>query len=590
LKYAILIAAIILIRLPFLNQAVTGDDVYYLASAQHAQIDPLHPNHTLYDLQGKDVDFRGYPHPPLNAWVLAGLIAIFGDVKEIPFHAFYICFSLLAVSAMWMLAKRFSPHPFWAAAIFIAVPVFVVNGNTFESDVPLTAFLLAGVAAFVTAVDRRSVLWLILSSLSLGLASLVAIQAVFIIPILASYVWLNAREWKLAWIAAFSTAIVLSAWQVFEYFSIGQFPILWTTSYALEYGLERFKSKFTNVAGLTIQSLFIVFPLLIPLAIRKLRRDQDTTFLLIWIAVFFLGAAALFTDGSARYLLPIAAPLAILVSRLPIRYLRPAAAAQLTFSLLMAIVNYQQWNAYGAFAHSLQKETTTRRTWVNAEWGLRWYFEADGARPVHDHQAIPAGDMVVSSELAYPSPYRRGGSALTPIATRDITSPIPLRIIAIDSHSGFSTAEKGLLPFGLSTGPIDRVRADILIARQPTREFLPMDAPEADDQIISGVYSREGSNPWRWAAGNATIALKLPAQPRPLHVDFYIPDSSPVRGIRVEADGRLLYEHTYEKPGTYAVDTAPTRAGNIGVQFDKSFKVPGDNRELAAILIAIGYK
>ena len=63
MKYWILIAAIVLIRLPFLNQAVTGDDVYYLASAEHAQIDPLHPNHTTYVFQGKDVDPRHDEEP-----------------------------------------------------------------------------------------------------------------------------------------------------------------------------------------------------------------------------------------------------------------------------------------------------------------------------------------------------------------------------------------------------------------------------------------------------------------------------------------------------------------------------------------------
>ena len=69
----------------------------------HAQIDPAHPNHVHYIFEGRDVDFRGYPHPPLNAWCLAALIAIFGGVREVPFHAAYIVFSLLAAFAMWAL-------------------------------------------------------------------------------------------------------------------------------------------------------------------------------------------------------------------------------------------------------------------------------------------------------------------------------------------------------------------------------------------------------------------------------------------------------------------------------------------------------
>ena len=44
-QIALVVAVVFLIRLPFLNQAIQGDDVYYLAGAEHAQIDLLHPNH-----------------------------------------------------------------------------------------------------------------------------------------------------------------------------------------------------------------------------------------------------------------------------------------------------------------------------------------------------------------------------------------------------------------------------------------------------------------------------------------------------------------------------------------------------------------
>src|SRR3954467_15238364 len=92
----LLLAVVLLIRLPFLNQAIQGDDPYYLFGAQHALIDPAHPSHARYVFQGEEVDMRGHPHPPLNAWVLAGLLAIFGDVYEVPFHAAYIGFSVIA--------------------------------------------------------------------------------------------------------------------------------------------------------------------------------------------------------------------------------------------------------------------------------------------------------------------------------------------------------------------------------------------------------------------------------------------------------------------------------------------------------------
>src|SRR5260370_38930366 len=87
---------VVALRLPFLNQPIQGDDINYLYGAEHAQIDPLHPTHARYAFMSTIVDMRGHPHPPLIAWYLALLLTIFKDISEVPFHAAYILFSLIA--------------------------------------------------------------------------------------------------------------------------------------------------------------------------------------------------------------------------------------------------------------------------------------------------------------------------------------------------------------------------------------------------------------------------------------------------------------------------------------------------------------
>ena len=77
------LALVFLIRVPFLNQAIQGDDHIYLTEAEHALIDPLHPSDVKYVFLGDEVDLRGHSHPPGNAWPLAALILLAGDVKEI---------------------------------------------------------------------------------------------------------------------------------------------------------------------------------------------------------------------------------------------------------------------------------------------------------------------------------------------------------------------------------------------------------------------------------------------------------------------------------------------------------------------------
>ena len=140
----------LVLRVTFFNQAIQGDDVYYLAGAEHALIDPLHPHHAQYAFDGRIVDMRGHPHPPMNTWILAGLLAVFGDVYEAWFHAVYTLFSLLAVAAVWWMARRFHAPPI--SALFVAVmPAFVISGSSLEADLPLLAFQMCGMALLFAA-------------------------------------------------------------------------------------------------------------------------------------------------------------------------------------------------------------------------------------------------------------------------------------------------------------------------------------------------------------------------------------------------------------------------------------------------------
>ena len=156
-----------LLRLPFLNQAIQGDDVYYLAGAEHAQVEPLHPNHVQYVFLGELVDMRGHPHPPLNAWFLGAAAGGHSATSaRFPFTPAYILFSLIAALSTWSLARRFSPHPLWATLLFLAAPAFVVNGNSLESDLPFLAFWMASVALFVAGKWLPSVIAMALAALS----------------------------------------------------------------------------------------------------------------------------------------------------------------------------------------------------------------------------------------------------------------------------------------------------------------------------------------------------------------------------------------------------------------------------------------
>jgi hypothetical protein len=578
------LAFVLLVRLPFLNHPVQGDDDIYITEAAHAQIEPLHPANVKYVFRGDTVDLRGHSHPPLNAWPLALLVAVFGEVKEVPFHAAYIVFSLIAVWAMWALARKFSPQPVWATLLLCAVPVFVVNGNSFEADIPFLAFWLASIALYVSG---RSA-W---AALAMALAAVEAYQAVFLTPVLAAWWWLerDARKppkWNRLWLTLTPVG-VLAAVQIFERLSTGSVPAAVLTGYFSHYGFQQIAAKLRSALALAIHFWFIVCPILIPgtaLLAWRYRRDRNVQFLAAWVAIFFAGAAIVFFAGSARYLLPIAAPVALLASRLPARWLALGFAAQLALSLGLAFENCDHWSAYRSLAPTIERLPDGHRVWVDGEWGLRYYLEQAGALPLTKAQKLRPGDLVVSSALGHAVPLT---DPATPILQVAIRSGIPLRILGLESHSGFSDASAGLWPFGVSSGVIDRVTAYSIGERHVTREFLPMDAPEAREQIVSGIYEDH------WMGGTAVVALKAPDAPRKLRLAFFLPNASPARRIILKLDGREIASQEYADPGAHVLESAPVRpegkTGTVEIAISPTFHAPGDARDLGAVVTSVGF-
>ena len=607
-------------RLPFLNQAIQGDDVYFLYGAEQAQIDPLHPDHAQFVFMGDHVDMRGNTHPPLVQWILGGLLAIFRDIREVPFHAAYIVFSLIAAAAALALARRFTEQPLLATMLFLVTPVFVVNGNSLETDVPFVAFWLAAIAMFVRAVDNRSMPWLVASCFPMALAVLDSYQAVVLIPILLLYGW----RWRPAWFVALTPAIVIGGFQIYGRLSTGAAPAAVLTGYMKTYGWQAFGQKIRNAIALTGHMGWLVFPglaiaafwrrwiILIPLTLAAAIFDPNPMFWLSisaglavliccaerwrdfsaqWVLVFFAASLVIFFAGSARYLLPIALPVAILAARqLAPKWLYAGLAVQATISLMLAVVNYQHWDGYRQFA--AQFDTGNKRLWINSEWGLRYYLESKGGVPIVRDQVLHPGDVIVSSALAYPVPYTAGGGVLAPTSSREITSRIPLRLVGLNSKAAYSTTEHGLRPFDISTGPIDRIRVETVTERVPALEYLTMNAKEAGEQIVDGISDLE-DNRWRWMSGRGVLILKSPAQAVPVKVDLNIPDQAPCRAIKIYIDDQLVKSESFDKPGSYTVTTAPTKpsgaTATLRIEADKTFTVPSDNRELGIILTGAGF-
>jgi hypothetical protein len=579
-RFWIVVVFVLLIRLPFLRQAIQGDDQYYLTAAQYAQSDPLHPHHAKFILNGEPMDMRGHPHPPGDAWILAALLAAVGDIREVPFHAAYIGFSLLAAFSMWVLARRFAPaQELIATLLFCAVPAFVVNGNSLEADLPFLAFWMAGIAAFI---ERR----LVLAFLALFAAGMLAYQAVVAVPILAVYLWLDRRDDRASWLVLTAPIAAIGGYQLFERVSSGSTPVAILGQHFETYGMQRIEAKLRSAVALCGHLAVMVTPLGLWALLRKRH-----PFLSAWAAIFFAAALVLFFAGSARYLLPMAAPVAIITAlywqQRP-RVLWLVLAVQLSTGLSLAVVNYQHWGGYREFVAKTCNQRGSDRLWVDAEWGLRFYAEACGALPIVRGQTLRPGDWVLTSGLSPEIPYTTGGGQAVVVDSRAITPTLPMRLIGPGTGSGYSSVGFGLWPFGWSTAPADTVSLAHIVEVRPTLSWLPMNSPETAHQIISGVYNLEGGA-WRWMGSAATFILKPPTQPRPLAAEFFIPDTAPGRRVTLTLDGKPVSEQTYAGPGKYRIETAALTGSLVTLSVDRDFQVPGDNRRLGMIVTAVGF-
>jgi hypothetical protein len=260
----------------------------------------------------------------------------------------------------------------------------------------------------------------------------------------------------------------------------------------------------------------------------------------------------------------------------------------MALSLSLAAMNYQHWNAYRVYAASLGPTIENHRVWVDDEWGLRHYMEEQGALPLTAATRLRAGDIIVSSQLSHAV---EPTVLLAPAAPMlEIRPAIPLRIIGLESHSGYSSAALDRLwPFGVSAGVIDRVRTSRVVERHPTLSYVDMKAPEAKDQIVSGIWPDD-----HWISASGVVIVKSPPAGMLLQVNFYIPDNAPARHISLLLDGQEACDATAAPgPGQLICPTpiAPAGAtGMIEIHVDKTFRVPPDERDLGMVLLGVGFR
>src|SRR5215475_5011123 len=153
----ILIALTIALHLPFIGEAFHLDDAQYLDVALNVSKNPLFPMDLPSVFEGHHQDLWGHTHPPLNAYLLAGLIHLHGGPPSERFlHASFLVFPVLLTVGFYFLARRFAVDPLIATALLATNPTLMVSAHTLMADVPLLTLWVSAVVFFVRGIDEQN--------------------------------------------------------------------------------------------------------------------------------------------------------------------------------------------------------------------------------------------------------------------------------------------------------------------------------------------------------------------------------------------------------------------------------------------------
>jgi hypothetical protein len=472
---------------PFLRQPVQGDEVNYLDFAAHVLKQPLEPLNFQFVFQGHMVDAAGHPHPPLNAYILAGAWLLRGRFSVFFFHCFYLLFTLGISFAAYALAARFTSRPLWGALLIAASPIVQVNTNTLAGpEAPALALLLIGAAAFFGR-------WFWLAGIALALAGLTELQALALPPILLlSYLMKRERPPRAAWCALAAPFLALGGWQAFEWALTGRVPFVVLAGYASNPNLSRIGVKAASalallghlgvlvtlvplawrrlwglapglLAGFLVtdypwweRALLVIFVALGVNALLWLWESRRQPVLAAWCLLYFAFACVAFFAGAARYLLPLAAPMVLLFViqfRDRPRIVWLALMVNMLLGLNISFAAYEFARVYANVA-----PPPGRPFLVNGEWGFRYYMVAKGGEPLQDVSVPIPGEWIAASDLSLAGRYDSlAEETAVPLRSVDLRVRTPLRLVDRHAHSGFSSASMGLLPFSFSNQPLDRV-------------------------------------------------------------------------------------------------------------------------------------
>jgi hypothetical protein len=226
LELPLLLVLLLAVTLPFIGQAVHHDAHQWIDFAKMEQEHPLWHHLPDYDYFGTHYPGNSYhdTHPRLQSLYLSMWLAITGSLSEPLLHLEMLIFPLIAVVAMYFLARRFKVNAFIATLFFIVAPAFLVANHLIMIDVPGVALWLVAMAFYIKGVDDDRLPYLLAGALFLSLGVLTYYQDLSLLPLLFLYLLLFRKVRPKTIITLSIPVIVFLAYSAAHYAYYGAPP------------------------------------------------------------------------------------------------------------------------------------------------------------------------------------------------------------------------------------------------------------------------------------------------------------------------------------------------------------------------------
>jgi hypothetical protein len=512
-------------------------------------------------------------------------------------------YPIAAVVAMYLLSAHFVERPLWPSLVLAVSPVFMVMQHNLMTDLPTFSLWLVATASYLWGVSlgRRSLL--ALSSLSLFGAMFTSYQAVALVPLLAFY-QIRKGKGNAGWVALLVPLAGMGAWLGLNYLHYHRLLLVDTIGYIqsrkattlpalgskllgileyqgwlvlfpffLVYALGRgargrllsvasiaalyvsqlvvphyrLVEKINFIIGLVAGGLIVsrMIRLCVDVFSRKAARagfgPVEGQFLALWYFGVFGYCLFLFTEGSARYILPLVpAVLLYFFRQLEIREIseyrlerRPLLSSAmiasgslvltLAWSLALSHSDLEFARVYARAAAEISRTVPKLDRYYAGEWGFRYYFQQAGMRQLpSDETLVRGGALLVSPTLALPYDVPAGLISMTmPFQSFSYPVGTPLRTLAHSSPAGFYSTHWGLLPFSLS-----RANLEFIEVRQVNYmiEQLPLAKIEtsSSERPWPGYLRLQGESPLAILARPDTDILYAWNLEEPLYLDLRV--------------------------------------------------------------------